>query len=46
LYLTTSPIDGGQPNTPLFDRPVASRVVARKHDTGADSGVVIERYRF
>jgi riboflavin biosynthesis pyrimidine reductase len=46
LYLTTSPVDGGQPNTPLFDRPVASRVVARKHGTANESGVVIERYRF
>jgi 5-amino-6-(5-phosphoribosylamino)uracil reductase len=42
LYLTTSPQDGGDPNTPLYPRRLNGRVVVRKHGTGAADGVVFE----
>jgi len=42
LYLTTSPKSGGEPNTPLYPRPLETELVVRKHGTGADVGVVFE----
>jgi riboflavin biosynthesis pyrimidine reductase len=42
LYLTTSAKAGGEPNTPWYSRPVASRTIVRKHGTGPDAGVVFE----
>jgi 5-amino-6-(5-phosphoribosylamino)uracil reductase len=42
LYLTTSPRPGGQPNTPLYPRPLATRTVVRKYGTGRETGVVFE----
>lgn len=42
LYLTTSPKTGGEPNTPLYPKPLHSRLVVRKHGTGVDAGVVFE----
>jgi len=45
LYLTTSAKDGGEPNTPLYPRPIGGRLIARKRGTGADAGVVFEHTR-
>jgi 5-amino-6-(5-phosphoribosylamino)uracil reductase len=42
LYLTTSPKAGGEPNTPLYPRPLRARTIVRKHGTGADAGVTFE----
>jgi riboflavin biosynthesis pyrimidine reductase len=42
LYLTTSPKDGGEPNTPLYPKPLKGRTIVRKQGTGADAGVVFE----
>jgi 5-amino-6-(5-phosphoribosylamino)uracil reductase len=42
LYLTTSPVSAGEPHTPFYSKPIDGREVARKHGTGADSGVVFE----
>ena len=45
LYLTTSPKNGGEPNTPLYPRPLDNELVVRKKGSGADSGVVFEHQR-
>jgi riboflavin biosynthesis pyrimidine reductase len=45
LYLTTSPKSGGEPNTPLYPRPLETDLVVRKHGTGADAGVVFEHLK-
>jgi 5-amino-6-(5-phosphoribosylamino)uracil reductase len=42
LYLTTSAQSAGTPNTPLYAAPLATSLIARKHGTGADRGVVFE----
>jgi riboflavin biosynthesis pyrimidine reductase len=42
VYLTTAPRKGGQPDTPMYPRPLNGRVVVRKHGTGPESGVVFE----
>ena len=42
LYLTTAPKAGGEPNTPLYPRPLNGRVIVRKRGTGADVGVRFE----
>jgi riboflavin biosynthesis pyrimidine reductase len=42
LYLTTSAQSGGNPNTPFHAAPLATSLIARKHGTGADAGVVFE----
>src|SRR5262245_52857947 len=42
VYLTTSPIEGGEPNTPLYPRPLPGDVVVRKQGTGPETGVVFE----
>jgi hypothetical protein len=39
LYLTTSPKPGGEPDTPLYPRPLQTRTIVRKHGTGLDLGV-------
>jgi riboflavin biosynthesis pyrimidine reductase len=45
LYLTTGTRDGGEPGTPVFDRPLQGREIVRKHGTGPDAGVVFEHIR-
>jgi riboflavin biosynthesis pyrimidine reductase len=45
VYLTTSAQSGGKPNTPFYAGPLATSLVARKHGTGADAGVVFEHLR-
>lgn len=43
LYLTTTAVNGGEPNTPLSPEPIAGTVIVRKHGTGPDAGVVVEQ---
>jgi len=42
LYLTTSPRPGGEPGTPLYPKPLDTRLVVRKRGTGAEAGVIFE----
>jgi len=42
VYLTTSPVEGGEPNTPIYPRPLPGDVIVRKQGTGAETGVVFE----
>jgi riboflavin biosynthesis pyrimidine reductase len=42
LYLTTSPKEAGEPDTPLSTTPLEGEVVVRKRGTGVDDGVVFE----
>ena len=42
VYVTTSPLEGGEPNTPLYPRPLAGNLVVRKQATGVEAGVVFE----
>jgi riboflavin biosynthesis pyrimidine reductase len=42
LYLTTSPIAGGEPGTPMYSRPLDLRTVVRKRGTLHETGVVFE----
>ena len=44
LYLTTSPMPGGEPNTPLFDAPITAPIVLVKQGTGAEEGVRFVHY--
>jgi riboflavin biosynthesis pyrimidine reductase len=43
VYLTTSPVEGGEPNTPLYPRPLPGRVIVRKAGTGPEEGIVFEQ---
>ena len=45
LYLTTSSRAGGQPNTPLYDKPLARELCLRKLGTGTDTGLQFEHFR-
>ena len=45
LYLTTSAKPGGEPNTPLYPRPLKGALIVRKHGTGVDAGVIFEHIR-
>jgi len=42
IYLTTSPQPGGQPDTPMYPKPLNADVIVRKHGTGPEAGVVFE----
>jgi len=42
LYLTKSAKSGGEPNTPLYSKPLHGREIVRKRGTGADAGVTFE----
>jgi riboflavin biosynthesis pyrimidine reductase len=42
LYLTTSPIPGGEPGTPLYPRPLERSTIVRKRGTLHETGVVFE----
>ena len=42
VYLTTGTKAGGEPGTPLSDRPLHGREVVRKNGTGADAGVLFQ----
>jgi riboflavin biosynthesis pyrimidine reductase len=45
VYLTTSARGGGEPNTPMYPRPLAGELVVRKAGTGVEAGVVFEHLR-
>jgi riboflavin biosynthesis pyrimidine reductase len=42
LYLTTSPVAGGEPGTPLYPRRLELRTIVRKRGTLHEAGVVFE----
>ena len=42
LYLTTSPVPGGEPGTPMYSRPLDLRRVVRKRGTLHEAGVLFE----
>ena len=42
LYLTKSATSGGEPNTPLYSKPLHGREIVRKRGTGSDAGVTFE----
>ena len=44
IYLTTSPIDGGEPDTPWYvgKRPPDLRTIVRKRETGVESPILFE----
>jgi 5-amino-6-(5-phosphoribosylamino)uracil reductase len=42
VYLTTSPVEGGESNTPLYPQPLPGDVVVRKQGTGPETGVTFE----
>ena len=42
LYLTTSPVTGGEPGTPMYSRPLELQTVVRKRGTLHEAGVVFE----
>ena len=44
-YLTTSPKPGGEPNTPLYPRPLDRRLILSKHGTGSESGVMFQHFQ-
>jgi riboflavin biosynthesis pyrimidine reductase len=45
LYLTTAAKSGGEPNTPMYPRPLEGDAIVRKHGTAADAGVRFEHLR-
>lgn len=45
VYLTTSPRPGGEPNTPMYPKPLKGAVMLRKRGTGGESGVTFEHTR-
>jgi riboflavin biosynthesis pyrimidine reductase len=44
LYLTTSPSNGGEPNTPLLEAPIDAPAVVTKTGTGPEEGVRFVHY--
>jgi riboflavin biosynthesis pyrimidine reductase len=42
VYLTTGTREGGEPGTPLYDKPLHGREVVRKNGTGRDAGVTFQ----
>lgn len=44
LYLTTSPKEGGEPNTPLLEGPLAAPAIVIKEGTGLEEGVRFVHY--
>jgi riboflavin biosynthesis pyrimidine reductase len=42
VYLTTSAKEGGEPGTPLSEKPLDGEPIVRKNGTGPDAGVVFE----
>jgi riboflavin biosynthesis pyrimidine reductase len=45
VYLTTSARSGGEPNTPMYPKPLNAELVVRKMGTGVETGVVFEQVR-
>ena len=46
VYLTTSAIDAGEPNTPLLEGPLDAATVLVKEGTGPEQGVRFVHYAF
>lgn len=44
LYLTTSPVTSGEPDTPMYPRPLERRTVVRKRGTLHEAGVLFEHF--
>jgi riboflavin biosynthesis pyrimidine reductase len=44
LYLTTSPVTGGEAGTPMYPRPLELRTVVRKRGTLHEAGVLFEHF--
>jgi 5-amino-6-(5-phosphoribosylamino)uracil reductase len=44
VYLTTAAKDGGEPNTPMYGKPLDMDVIVRKHARGTEAGVVFEHF--
>jgi riboflavin biosynthesis pyrimidine reductase len=42
VYLTTGTKSAGEPDTPFYSKPLKTRLIVRKHGTGADRGVLFE----
>lgn len=42
IYLTIAPHPGGAPHTPMYERPLDTSLVVRKHGTGVEAGVRFE----
>ncbi len=45
VYLTTAARAGGEPNTPMYPKPLPGDLVVRKLGTGTEAGVVFEHFR-
>ena len=46
VYLTTGATPGGEPNTPLYSKPLGGCLAVRKHGTGPEGGVRFEHIAF
>ena len=44
VYLTTSPLRGGTPGTPVDPAAVQGELAVRKRGTGPEEGVVFEQF--
>jgi riboflavin biosynthesis pyrimidine reductase len=42
IYLTTGTKDGGEPETPLYGKPLLAREMVKKNGTGPDEGVTFQ----
>jgi riboflavin biosynthesis pyrimidine reductase len=42
VYLTTGTKEGGEPDTPLYGKPLLAREMVKKRGTGPDEGVVFQ----
>jgi riboflavin biosynthesis pyrimidine reductase len=42
VYLTTGTKEGGEPNTPLYGKPLLAREMVKKRGTGPDEGVTFQ----
>ena len=45
VYLTTAPGSGGEPDTPIYPKPLDGTVLVRKHGTQNEAGVIFEHLR-
>lgn len=44
VYLTTSPTPGGEPDTPMYPKPLGMDAIVRKRGRGPETGVVFEHF--
>jgi riboflavin biosynthesis pyrimidine reductase len=45
LYLTTSPLSAGEPDTPLYNSELHKVLVVRKQGSGTDRGILFEHWK-